>query len=85
VGIGETKKGAMFSEEGVDLFVVEFTAIVTLDSKDREVKLGASIGMKGSEGNKNIRFLAKGKRPKIMSIIIHNNEVITKARGTRNR
>jgi hypothetical protein len=85
VGIGETKEGAMLSEERVDLFVVEFTAIVTLDSKDREVKLGASIGMKSSEGDKNIRFLSKGKHPKIMCIIIHNNKIITKAIGTRNR
>jgi predicted Ser/Thr protein kinase len=75
----------MFSEEGVDLFVVEFTAIVTLDSENREVKLSASIGMKGSEGKENIRFLTKGKGSKIMSIIIHNNQVITKTRGARNR
>jgi hypothetical protein len=85
VRAGEAKEGAMFGEERVDLFVVEFATIVTLDSEDRKVKLGASIGVKGSEGKENIRFLTKGKRPKIVSIIIHNNEVITKTRGARNR
>jgi hypothetical protein len=83
VGTGEAKEGAMLGEEGVNLFVVKFAAIVTLNSKNRKIELGTSIGMKSSEGNKNIRFLSEWKRPKIVRIIIGNDKIITKTRGTR--
>jgi hypothetical protein len=83
VGTGEAKKGAMLGEEGVNLFVVKFVAIVTLNSENRKIELSTSIGMKGGEGNKDIRFLLEWKRPKIVRIIIYNDKIITKTRGTR--
>jgi hypothetical protein len=83
VGTGEAKEGAMLGEEGVNLFVIKFAVIVTLNSENRKIELSTSIGMKGSEGNKNIRFLSEGKRPKIMCIIVYNDKIITKTRGTR--
>jgi hypothetical protein len=83
VRTGEAKEGAMLSEEGVNLFVIKFAAIVTLNSEYRKIELSTSIGMKGSESNKNIGFLSEGKRPKIMCIIVYNDKIITKTRGTR--
>ena len=67
------------------MFIIKLAAIVTLDGKNGKVELSTSIGMKSSKGNKGIRFFAKRKGPKIISIIIHNNKIVAKTRGTRNR
>jgi hypothetical protein len=73
----------MLGEEGVNLLVVKLATIVTLDGKDGKVKLSVGICMKNNEGNENIGFLAKRKGPEIMCIIIYNNKIIAKPRGTR--
>jgi hypothetical protein len=44
----------MLGEKGVNFLVIKIATIVTLDGKDDNVKLCAGIGMKHSEGNKNI-------------------------------
>jgi hypothetical protein len=75
----------VLSKEGVNLIVIKFATIVTLNGEDGEVKLGSSISMKGGESGIDIRFFVKGKGPKVMCIIIHNNKIISKTRSARNR
>jgi hypothetical protein len=72
-------------EERVNLVIVKFAAIATLDGKNGMVEWSTGIDMIGCECNKNIKFLAKRNGPKITCIIIHNNKVIAKTRGTRYR
>jgi hypothetical protein len=51
--------------------IVELLAIVRLESKNGEAKLGKNIGMKCDKARKNIRFGAQWKGPNIMSEIIY--------------
>jgi hypothetical protein len=46
--------------------VVKLMTIITMNSLDRNAKLGMHIGEEISKGGKSVRLEAKGKSPKVM-------------------
>ena len=54
----KTEKDAIGGAKKIKFGVVKFSAIVTLDRKDTEIKLSLSIGVEGEEGSIYIGFFA---------------------------
>ena len=73
----------MLFEKCVKFEVVEFFAIIVLDSENGKIKVSSDKGMESNECSKYIRFLMDGDAPNIMRKIINNNEIVTKTRETR--
>jgi hypothetical protein len=66
----------MRKEERTQGIVIEFAAVVSLQSKPRETKLSLNISSKGLQKGKNVRLMSDWKRPDIMGEIIQENKII---------
>lgn len=73
IGASEAQRDAVRGEERTRCNVVEFTTIISVEALNVSLKLSANISMKGNQGSKHIRFIAKRKCPCKMGIIIKYN------------
>ena len=81
VGARSAEQDATTSKEGSIGIIEELDAIICLKTAHRRTKPCVSISNKLNNMIMNFRFMAKGIRPTIMSIIINQHKI---TRNTRN-
>lgn len=79
----EAKADAVLGEEGGDGGVYEFRAVIRLHGNDGTRELSAGIGDEICEMCSGVRFLAQGKGPHKMRIVINNHEIVFEAGITK--
>jgi hypothetical protein len=73
VGTREAHDSAMARQKRVHGGVIKLTAVVYLQRKDWALKLRLNISIKCSEKGGNFRFVAHGKCPGIVRVIVEND------------
>jgi hypothetical protein len=68
-------------KEGASGGVVKLTSIVTLDTPDGITKLRGHISEKVRERGERVRLMVRRKGPRVMSTIIHNNQIVLISRN----
>jgi hypothetical protein len=84
VGARGTKQSAAASQEGSGGIVDELGAVICLKTAYRDTELCVSVSNKLNNMIMNFGFMAEGKRPTIMSIIINHRKIKFITRNTRN-
>jgi len=76
VGARHPEQDAVGEKEGASGRVVEFAAVITLDTPNGAAELGLHIGGKISQRIKGFGFKPKRERPQKMRAIIKNDKII---------
>lgn len=82
---GKLKGDAVARQKSAKHTVVEFSAIISAECKDRVLKLCAHICMKCNEDLKHVRFATGRKGPSKVRVIIQHNQKVPKARIANDR
>jgi hypothetical protein len=80
VWAGKTKVNAVGGEEVRNSGVEEFSAIVSLHSNYRKVKLSACISNEVEDSIGCVGFPTKRKGPHVVGIVVNYNKIVFKAR-----
>ena len=81
----KSKKGANRKEDIAITSIIKFSTIVTLNESYWKAEVHKSVLAKIEKNCVSVGFGTKRKSTEVMGIIIKNNEIIFKARDTRDR
>ena len=79
------EKNTVVKKKFVVASVVEFSSIVTLQKMNGKRKMSVDITLKINKQAMHVRFVANGKGPYVVRIIIHEYKIIFETRHTRYR
>jgi hypothetical protein len=65
--------------------VIKLVSIIALDAPDGAAKLRGHKGKKVGEGGEGVGLLAQRKSPRVVDVIIEDDQVILVTRDTQNR
>ena len=85
MGTREAIDDAVRREEGAEGGVDEFATVVTLHALDNSVKLGVNVGKKALKNRGGLGLMAKRKRPRVVRVVIEDDEVVGITGKTHNK
>jgi hypothetical protein len=78
VGAGHAERNAVAVKERASVVIVELAAIISLQCKHGEGEVRSNHGVEATDCSKSVRFEAEWESPGEMTIIIKDEQVITK-------
>jgi hypothetical protein len=85
VGTQHPKLDTVREEESAGGGVIKHAFIIALDAPDGTAKLGKHKDEEVGQGGEGVRLRAQWKSPRVMGVVIENDQVILVTRDTRNR
>ena len=85
IGARHSQQDTFAGEEGTGGNVDEFGAVISLEALGQGAELGLGVSEEINNMRMNIRFMAQWKSPNKVTVIIHDDQIIFKAKSAQQR